>query len=86
MKSKINILERFKIEDDRVFCKMCGAEIEKNYGRIKICTTDTSHCYKASKRPFRNNYSLLCCPSCFKHMVESINNAIMNNYDNSKKS
>lgn len=85
MKSKIDILERFRAEDDRVFCKICSVEIEKNYGKIRISTTDTSHCYKGTKRPFRNNYNLLCCPSCFKHMIDGIENAIRGKYDNNKK-
>lgn len=85
MKSKIEILEKFRTEDDRIFCKICGAEIEKNYGKIRISTTDTSLVYKGSKRPFRNNYNLLCCPKCFKHMVDSIGNAIIYKYDNNKK-
>ena len=86
MKSKINILEKFKVDDSRVFCKICCVEIEKDYGRIKISTTDTSHRYKASNRPFRNNYSLLCCPKCFKHMINSIEKSISGIYDNHKES
>lgn len=68
-------LKDIKVESNKkqvkIPCEICGKEL-KELSSIRWSTTDTSHRYVGSKRPFIMNYKVKVCPRCFKKTVKGM--------------
>ena len=61
--------------DVYILCEACQKPV-KDYGSIKLGTTDPNHRYKGSRRKMIMNYKWKLCPQHFKEAVDKITKAI----------
>jgi hypothetical protein len=69
-------IKDFKSAKELKPCFSCE-KLFKDVCSIKIVTSDTTHRYKTSKRPWINHYSLKLCPKCFKEFEKKIVNIVI---------
>ena len=70
------IIKDFKSYKEMKPCCSCEKPF-KELCSIGIVTSNVTHRYKTSKRPWRTHYSLKLCPKCFKEFEKKIVNIVI---------